>query len=119
MKTSNSVLSSLKTKAGRAYVMGATTATAMCYPTTVFAASSDSSGIQSGAISIATLLVTVFALVGLYYLLPSAYKVFTAFKEGRGDDIHDSAKGVIVGLALIFFRVFAWPSISELISQAL
>ena len=117
------VFSQLKTRAARAYIMASTTVTGTLFPIISYAegeggAGSSSVSVVKGATDIAKLFVTLIALVGLYYLIPGAYKVFTAWKEGRGDDMHDAAKTVIVGLVMIFFRVFAWPVIEGFITTA-
>lgn len=113
------VFTELKTRAARAYVMASATVTGTLMPITSQAATGNSAGIENGAMEIATLFVTLIALVGLYFLLPGAYKVFTAWKDGRGEDMHDAAKTVIVGLVMVFFRVFAWPVIQGIVKQAI
>ena len=113
------VFSQLKTRAARAYVMASATVTGTFAPIISQAAGSSSAGIENGALQIAELFVTLIALVGLYFLIPGAYKVFTAWKDGRGEDMHDAAKTVIVGLAMVFFRLFAWPVIENIVKQAM
>lgn len=117
------VFSQLKTRAARAYIMASTTVTGTLLPIISYAEGSEgaatgSQSVTQGALNIAKLFVTLIALIGLYYLIPGAYKVFTAWKEGRGEDMHDAAKTVIVGIVMIFFRVFAWPVIETLINTA-
>lgn len=112
-------MQNLKRRAARSYITASAFATSIMTPIISNAASSDSSGIQSGAIEIATNMVTLFALIGLFFALPAAYRIIIALKDKTGEDMHSSTVQLVIGLALLFFRVFMWPSVSEIVAQAL
>ncbi len=105
-------LSTLKNR----ILVAAMTAEMAAMPIIANAAAGNAEGVKSGAIQIITLLITLFALFGVYLAVPAGFRIIVALKDKTGEDMHSQSITLIIGLALIAFRVFMWPVLSELIT---
>lgn len=81
----------------------------------VFAAggSADANG---SVLEIADMLINIFPLIGVFFVIAGAFKLFMAYRGNNPEDQSGAAKDIVIGAVFIAFRVFAWPAIKSVIS---
>lgn len=80
----------------------------------VFAAggSTDANG---SVLELADMLINIFPLIGVFFVIAGAFKLFMAYRGNNPEDQSGAAKDIVIGAVFIAFRVFAWPAIKSVI----
>lgn len=80
----------------------------------VFAAggSTDANG---SILELADMLINIFPLIGVFFVIAGAFKLFMAYRGNNPEDQSGAAKDIVIGAVFIAFRVFAWPAIKSVI----
>lgn len=80
----------------------------------VFAAggSTDANG---SVLELADMLINIFPLIGVFFVIAGAFKLFMAYRSNNPEDQSGAAKDIVIGAVFIAFRVFAWPAIKSVI----
>lgn len=103
----------IRTKIDQAKYLAAGTAVAMACPTgNVMAKGADANSIVK---DIASLVVDVFPLIGVFFVIAGAFKLFMAYRNNNPEDQTAAAKDIVIGAVFIVFRAFAWPTLSNAI----
>jgi hypothetical protein len=80
----------------------------------VFAAggSTDANG---SVLEIADMIINIFPLIGVFFVIAGAFKLFMAYRGNNPEDQSGAAKDIVIGAVFIAFRIFAWPTIKGII----
>lgn len=66
-------------------------------------------------IDIADLIVDIFPWIGVFFVIAGALKLFLAYRNDQPEAQTGAAKDIVIGVVLIIFRAFAWPTIQGLL----
>lgn len=119
-KTVKETLGRLKNKTvdkvERVGLMLTTAGTAIAFPGTAHAAMGESSSAESIVSSSIDAIVNLVPFIGVGFLLIGAVKVIQGFQNDNNPEaISSGIKNLVVGAALVAFRVFIWNSIKSAI----
>ena len=103
LETVNNKLKSAKSK-----IAGLTTVVTLGFPQMVYAATSDPKAIVG---VIADLLIDILALVGVFFVISGAFKLFQAYRSDNPEGQSAGAKDVVIGAVIVSFRLFVWAAI--------
>ncbi len=70
---------------------------------------------HSSVLDIADMLVNIFPLIGAFFVIAGAFKLFMAYRGNNPEDQSGAAKDIVIGAVFIAFRAFAWPTIKGII----
>lgn len=80
-----------------------------------FAANARAGSAEDAVLSIAELVVDIFPLIGVFFVIAGAFKLFMAYRNNQPEEQSSAAKDIVIGAVLIVFRAFAWPAIRSVI----
>lgn len=62
---------------------------------------------------IAEIVIKIFPLVGAFFVISGAFKLFMAYKDGQGEAQNAAVKDIVIGAVFLAFRLFVWKPLSE------
>lgn len=91
---------------------------AACTPMTAFAAP-DTTSATNMVYEIASVVVNIFPLVGIFFVLSGVFKLVMAYRQDNPEGQSAAAKDIVIGVVFIAFRVFIWTAVKDaLVSNA-
>ena len=107
------VYEKVKTRINQAKYLATSAAVAMACPTgNVLAAAGSANSIVE---TIAETVVNIFPLIGIFFVIAGAFKLFMAYRNNNPEDQTAAAKDIVIGAVFIVFRVFVWTSLKTAI----
>lgn len=72
-------------------------------------------GATNMVLGIAEIVVDIFPLVGIFFIIAGAFKLFLAYRNDQPEAQTGAAKDIVIGAVLVVFRLFAWNAIRNLL----
>lgn len=60
---------------------------------------------------IAGIVVDIFPLIGVFFIIAGGFKLIMAYRNDQPEAQTSAAKDIVIGVVLVVFRVFAWPTL--------
>ena len=95
--------------------VGAAPVVAFAGGTDVNAQSGDG-GAKNMVYEIASVVVNIFPLVGIFFVLAGIFKLVMAYRQDNPEAQSSAAKDIVIGVVFIVFRVFVWNVVKNAIS---
>ena len=103
------------------YAIGGTMIAAMAGAPLTAHASGGNVGTSTSAGSLvnklADIIVGIFPLIGVFFVISGAVKMFLAYRNDQPEAQAAAAKDIVIGAVFIAFRVFVWNQLSTVIKQ--
>lgn len=87
---------------------------ASCVPVAAFATAPKDA--KSMVYEIASVVVNIFPLVGIFFVLSGVFKMVMAYRQDNPEGQSAAAKDIVIGVVFIVFRVFVWEVVKNAIS---
>lgn len=73
----------------------------------------DTDGAESIVLSMVSLVVDIFPLIGIFFVVAGVFKLIMAYRSDNPEGQTAAAKDIVIGAIFLIFRAFAWPAIKS------